>query len=80
MEIVLRWRRTEPVLLEEGCESWQLVDDEETEYALVFNTNKPDSDGNIYYWAVNPYGAVNIGRAKTAEVARMMAEKRLEEL
>ena len=74
----MRWQSTEPFLLGENCESWQLVDHEETEHALVFNTHKPGADGHVYYWAVKPFhGAGNVGSAKNAVDARLMAEKRL---
>ena len=60
---------------------FQLQDMEETEHALVFNTHRPDTCSNLYYWAVKPFhGVGNIGNAKTAADARIMAEKRLEEL
>ena len=78
MKTVLRWQPTDPVLLGARCESWQLVDMKEAEHALVFNTHTPDADGNNFYWAVKPFhGADNIGSAKTAADARIMAEKRL---
>lgn len=74
----MKWQSAEPVLLGEHCESWQLVDHEEIEHALVFNTHKPDADSAVYYWAVKPFhGAGNVGSAKNADDARLMAEQRL---